>query len=501
MDIWRKPLALDLTAFGLCLLAVLGNYLVADRIYEHMPHFEDEMAYVWQAQAIAGGSMLLPSPPEPKSFVTPFVVDRGGVRSSKYPPGWPAMLGLGLLLGVRGWVNPLLAGVGIWLLYRLGAKLDHRGTGLIAAFLMTTSPMFWLLSASLLSHAFSLFLALAFSLSWLDAFFAERRQAGVPGWITVLLAGVSLGALGLTRPVTALAVAGPFLLHGLWMLASAERAVRHRVLAIGALALTLAGLLFVWQYAVTGDPFGNPYSLWWAYDRYGFGEGFGRAEGGHDLERAWENLRYSLRASGTGGDVLGWGGLWWVFLPFGAWRWRRTPAAWLAAAILPAEILAYLPYWIGSWQYGPRYYYEGMLSLTLLSAAGIRWLLAGGLPLRRAAALLAVLVLVGSNLCSYLPARVARMRGMYGIQRAMLEPFLTLEAQALSPALVIVSHHQSWTEYGGLLELQNAQLSTPFIFAWNRGPRANQALASAFPERRVLYYYPEEPDRFYDRPR
>ena len=52
-----------------------------------MPHLEDEIAYVWQAQALAGGAIKLPSPPEPKSFLVPFVVDYDGFRFGKYPPG------------------------------------------------------------------------------------------------------------------------------------------------------------------------------------------------------------------------------------------------------------------------------------------------------------------------------------------------------------------------------------------------------------------------------
>ena len=43
----------DRIALTLSLLAIVITYLVSVRIFEHMPHIEDEMAYVWQAQAIA----------------------------------------------------------------------------------------------------------------------------------------------------------------------------------------------------------------------------------------------------------------------------------------------------------------------------------------------------------------------------------------------------------------------------------------------------------------
>jgi hypothetical protein len=82
----------DRFALLFSLLAVLVSYFVTDRVFERMPHIEDEMAYVWQAQAMARGRLTLPSPPSSESFLVPFVVDFHGQRFGKYPLGWPAML-------------------------------------------------------------------------------------------------------------------------------------------------------------------------------------------------------------------------------------------------------------------------------------------------------------------------------------------------------------------------------------------------------------------------
>ena len=117
------------------------------------------------------------------------------------------------------------------------------------------------------------------------------------------------------------------------------------------------------------------------------------------------------------------------------------------------------------------------------------------------AMILAMVVLIGYDLGAYLPGRLDGMRGMYAIRRKMLEPFTTEAAERLTPALVIVSWQDRWTEYGGLLELQNAQLTSPFVFVLNRGNAANTEVIAAYPDRRVLYYYPDEPDRFYTAPR
>ena len=154
-------------ALLLSLIAVLAAYWIADRILERIPHLEDEMAYVWQAQALARGRLTLPSPPEPKSFLVPFVVDYDGQRFGKYPPGWPIVLAIGELLHLRSWINPLLAGLGIWLIYQIGKKSMGETVGLLAAGLTVTSPLFLMNAGLLLSHPLGLGLSAWFCLALL----------------------------------------------------------------------------------------------------------------------------------------------------------------------------------------------------------------------------------------------------------------------------------------------------------------------------------------------
>ncbi|MDK1028110.1 MAG: hypothetical protein QGM50_00475 [Anaerolineae bacterium] len=506
----------DRIAFVISIAAVFGVYFVSDRVYERMAHFEDEMAYIWQAQAISGGDLVLPSPPNPKSFMTPFVIDHNGVRFGKYPPGWPIILALGFAFNFEDWINPLLGGLGIWLLYLLAKRITTGPIGLLAIILMLSSPMFWLLSGSALSHTWSIVVALGFVSAWLSIFVhaedepqREKKvprfgfhQIDVPIWVKILVAGLSLGVLVLTRPMNAVGVAIPFFIHGLILLVRGDKATRIKVLTIGLLTGSVGGLFFVWQFALTGDFFLNPYTLWWKYDKLGFGEGYGRWGDGHSWDHAMYIIKYSLWSPrGTRGDVFGWENLWWIFLPFGLWSLRKKLSSWLVTGIFPALLLAYIPYWIGSWQYGPRYYYEGMLSLTILSAAGIIWLAGNGMHIRKVVAGLALAVFMGYNLIIYLPDRLWEMHGMYNINRAMLEPFYTTEAQKLRPALVIVHTQEEWTEYGGLLELQDANLTTPFIFTLNRRDTDIADFYDSFPQRQLLHYYPDDPFKFYQIPR
>jgi len=496
-------------------LAVLVTYLVAVRVYESMPHIEDEIAYVWQAQAIAGGELSLPSPPHAKSFLVPFVVDHNGQRFGKYPLGWPVLLAVGEFLGVRPLVNAFFAGLGVWLTYLLGKRVFSETVGLLAAGLTLISPFFIMNSGSLLSHPFGLFLSLSFSLAWLDAWDLERakiRPAYWP-WLATITAGMTLGILILTRPLTAVGLLLPFSLHGLYLLVRSGWAVRWRLVVFGLVVLFFVSLHFLWQLAVTGDAGLNPYTIWWEYDRIGFGPGYGHREAGHTLQQARINTEFSLWVGWH--DLFGWGPYTWIVPLIGLLAvlryriWRGL----LLGSVYPSLVLVYLAYWIGSSLFGPRYFYEGLFSLTLLSATGIAWL-AGwpvqpGSPWRsysgwqRARPLLvtaALALLVSMNLIFYTPLRVGGMYGLYGISRARLAPFLTSEAQELTPALVVV-HPDHWAEYGALLELQTPFLDTPWLFVYSRGPGADAALASDFPGRTLFHYYPNEPYTFYMDPR
>ena len=102
--------------------------------------------------------------------MVPFVVDYQGERFGKYPPGWPVLLSIAIRLDLRAWINPLLAGLGVWLTYLLGKRIFNDFVGLLAAGLTVASPFFLMNSGSLLSHPFGLVLSASFALGWLEIF-------------------------------------------------------------------------------------------------------------------------------------------------------------------------------------------------------------------------------------------------------------------------------------------------------------------------------------------
>ncbi|NPA06932.1 MAG: hypothetical protein GXO54_05955 [Chloroflexi bacterium] len=495
---WRRGWH-GLVAGLLALLMWGAARWTARTIFEDWPHLEDEVAYWWQAQAASRGALYVPSPPQPHLFLVPFVIDDAqGRRFGKYPPGWPVVLAMGMRLGRAAWVNPSLASVAILLVYWIGRRLDGPALGLLSATLALTSPFVWLNSGSLLSHPLAWVLSLALTWAWVVVATAPEAQGRAWLWGAAGISGLAGAALLLTRPwtgVALLAVLGP----GWVLLAWRRPNLRVAIASMMALWGLGVALYLTWQYILTGSPWRSPYTLWWPYDRVGFGPGHGVLPEGHNLDQAWINTKFSLQVGMA--DILGWYRWSWLLLPVGLIMAGRRTAAWPVILAFPALVLFYMAYWVGAWLFGPRYYYEGVHSWFILTAWGVLGLLRAltRLPrprLRRGAlALLAagLFALVWANLRYYLPGRLAMMYDLYGMSPRRVRVFLRPEAQALTPALVFVQDVTRWMDYAVYVPLQDPWLQTPWVFAIDPGRwSARRALAQAFPGRTRLLYAPKQ---------
>jgi hypothetical protein len=484
---WKKKRA-DQLALVMAVAGLFVTTFIAERVYERIPHIEDEFAFLWQAQVMADGDISRPSPEHARSFLIPFVVDFEGRRFGKYPPGWPAALSLGARLGAAGWVNPALSAMALWLMYRLARRVLNPGLSLLAELLLLSSPIFLMLSGTYMAHMLSLLLTLAFVLGWGDLFLSSDGQRKVPRWLLVLVTGGSIGLLFLTRPLTAVAIVFPFFIHGLFTLIKGRSRQRVEILYVGFLSFTIGSLLLLWQWALTGNALTNLYTLWWPYDRLGFGPGIGVTESGHSLYWAFYNTRLSLHAGLH--DLFGWPYLSWVFIPFGLLSMYRRRVIWLLSAMFISIVAAYGCYWIGSWLFGPRYYFESLPGLVILSAGGFGWLggwLAGagtGGRARRLLSLAALALLFLANAIFYLPLRVGGMKGLYQIDRESSVRFVVDDP---ARSLIIVKAPR-WFQYARYLYQVEPFTDSPLLIAWSRGPVADRALMRSYGNREIYYY-------------
>jgi hypothetical protein len=467
----------DLPIVLVCLLALLSTAAVAHFAFERLPHLEDEVAYLFQAKTMALGRLAVPSPVYPDSFWTPFVLDYQGQRFGKYPPGWPALLAVGELVMIPWLVNPMLSALSSYLVYRLGDTLYDRRVGLLAAALGLTSPLFLVLGGSFLSHGATTVWLLLFAL-W----FVWTTRGQSPGY--AVGAGLALGLAFLTRSLTAVAFSVPFVIYDLLQVTTRRPTRWRRYVVMALSAVAVSALLPAYQWAVTGDPWLNPYLLWWPYDRLGFGPGVGAMPGGHSPYYAWLNLRQDLSRTAT--DLLGWPALSWLPLIPALILPARRSKDWMLAAPFACLVVAYLFYWIGSPSrlWGPRYYYEGFPGLWLLAALGLvklwdhasawqRWM--------RPALATVVCALTVLNLGVNVPERMAQAHGFYGIRRSQLAP---IREMGLQNALVLV-YAERWLEYGALLSDMSPLLDDDILYIRAMDPRTDEAVIGLFPGRAV----------------
>ncbi len=457
---------------GLSLAAFAAIILLADQVFEHVPHSEDEVAYIFQAKVLARNRLAVPTPANKPAFWTPFVVDYEGQRFGKYPPGWPLLLSLGLRLGAPWLVNAWLGMLTLALVARLGHRFYGFPVGVVAAALGLVTPGFLFLSASLLSHAASLFWAtLALGLLYRLAS-TETRQP-----LYALATGLALGAVFLTRPFAALGVGLPV---GLFVLILAWRGELPRLslpwLGLGAAAVAALGPLYWW--AITGDPRFNAYLLVWPYDRPGFGPDVGPY--GYSLGTAlFINTRLKLVTLGRG--LFGWPG--WsslLFLPLPFVARRATRWDWLLLGTIAGMVFVHLFYWAYGGEDGgfPRYYYDALPALLLLTARGIhlaaRWKL-GWLPVGL------VLLFIGYNLAWNMPPLLAAQKGKYHITPAPLE--VVEQANLSEPALVIVNNVERWSDFAAPFAANSPLLDGPVVYAIGHGPEFNHRLQAQFSHR------------------
>ncbi|WP_376797661.1 ArnT family glycosyltransferase [Thermogemmatispora sp.] len=355
------PLAL------LALMASLGYTLWIARVeYHGQPHIYDAAAYVFAAKMYAQGRLAVPLPPTPDLFPGPFMVQFDGRWFAQYPPGTALTLVPGFWLGLPYAVEPVLGTLALLGIGLIAARLYDRTVATLAVLLGVLSPFYSYLAASYLSHTVTLFY-LVWGFWSLLRFQQDGKLWGMP------LAALCFGLAYLTREQVALLYI--VMLSGAVLLASWRRQHRWptpwlRALVVAGLILSLFMILdLLFNLALTGHPLTSPRELFFAGDRWGFGQGIG-FYGAHTLAAGLVNLDELLTILAI--DLFGWPfylTLALPLLPFVSGQSRATD--WLLLAGTAAIALAFVGYFYHGIYLGPRYLYETLLFLLPLSARGL----------------------------------------------------------------------------------------------------------------------------------
>ncbi len=292
----RDAVGLVSTTRLVAVLAVLAALLSAGYVRYYLrggPRIIDATSYYLQARALAAGHAVFPLSGPSGSFRGRFLLAAPDARALAviFPPGYPALLALGFLMGAPLAVGPLLAAALVVATFVLALRLfDDRSTALLAAVFSTLCAVLRYHTADTMSHAFAaLLLTLALWCS-LD----ERTSRAA-------LAGILLGALAATRPVTAAV--------GVVLFVTARRPTAARFAAMAGAALVPAGLFVVEQRLATGVWFSSADLAYYATAdgppgcfRYGFGAGIGCLVEHGDFVRA--NLPHGFGALAMAGTTL-----------------------------------------------------------------------------------------------------------------------------------------------------------------------------------------------------
>ncbi len=472
---------------ALAALAGLAAVIAGRFVLGDIPHVSDEVAYQFQARALAQGRLGFPPPADPEFFEFVHTTLDGGLWHGIMNPGWPLLLAPGIALGVGWLVNPLMAAATVPL---LASYLRRTGVApeavRLALWLLVASPFFVFMSGTYMSHAANLALFAAFL-----ACFARLREGG--GLRFALGAGAALSLGVLVRPLDTLVATAPF---GVLLLVDAWRAPRSRLATliwVGALGATGALLTLGYNAALTGHPLEFPQTRYFAerFPGQEFGLGFGPQMGTVLHGPEWPGYEPTDAPRVTAerllqflGDLHG--------LPLGlaaaialgvvaAVR-RRLAAgtAWLCASAL-ALVAVYLAHFYHGIAYGSRHYYLALPAGVLLLASPLaRWREAGGASRRAATA--AALALLAHTLVFAWPERVAEYGDAYRSASATLRH--AVRNAGLHQALVFVAPDR-WGWKSGFPLNEHPLERNDVLFARDLGPE-NARLAAHFPGRRLL---------------
>lgn len=495
---WRKGLdRWDAAAIALCVAALGFTCYIALAQYHAQPHILDASSYYFQAKIFASGQLSEPAPAPDQlgAFQGPFMVAYNGRWFSQYAPLTPALLAVGIVVGAPWLVEPLLGALALWGIYRIGRRFFGPPTATLALGLGVLSPFYSYLAASYLSHTVALFFAVYFVLFLLR--FVEKGRAGA-----LAVAAVCAVCMLLTRELTAILIgfgATAFIFGSSWRrLWLAWRWLLPALVPAASILVTGVLLYLLYNKLQTGDALVAPRTLFSLADRYGFGEGIG-FYGQHTLAAGLVVLDQLLTSLLI--NLYGWPFYLTLALVPLAFLRKLRALRWDIFCLFMAALLvgAQAGYFYHGIYLGPRYLFEALPFLLLLTARGLtglasalaaiwRWLppVLSDVELTRLAqsAVTAVLlILVLCNVLYYMPRQLALHTDFTGLPASEPVNVTTIYNFHPTNALIVTN---DWFIYNYILwPLNDPDLRGPTLYAYAPTPNDLTALIVAYPNRAI----------------
>jgi hypothetical protein len=206
----------------------------------------DEPNYLFQARIFLSGHLTTDAPPLPAADDRPFMgnIIEQGRWFTKYLPGWPAMLSLGLLLHIEWFWNVVLGLAALWTAERAAGVLYGDPVRMWFTWIMIC-PFYMLNCLGYMSHpSCALLIAIGVLL-----FLRACRKPSAILWLGMMLTCVGVIV---ARPLTGACATLVLAAFSLWKFRSDRKQLTTIVVA-GFLCGTLAGaILLLYNHAIAG---------------------------------------------------------------------------------------------------------------------------------------------------------------------------------------------------------------------------------------------------------
>lgn len=242
--LWIRNLRPRLFIMGMSISCLLICCAISWCVFDGLPGFIDSCTYMFQARLFAHGSLYAPLPPEPDFFQAQNTLMKDKWYS-QYPPGYPALLALGVIFGIPWVVNPILGALTIVCIYLIARELYTDSLAKTSAVLASISSFFLFMSSEFMAHSSALFFI---TLAFLGFVWMVKKKRPL---LSAVVCGVSLGVALLCRPYTTAWICIPMGIAAI--IARKKLSLQH--IFIGAVPLLVACLAFLaYNAATTGHP-------------------------------------------------------------------------------------------------------------------------------------------------------------------------------------------------------------------------------------------------------
>ncbi len=496
----------------IALVALVGSLVfvawIAAVQYNGEPHIFDASAYLFAAKMYALGHFSVPIPAAVDRFPGPFMVLYNGQWFGQYAPGTALTLVPGIWLGVPWLVEPVLGTFALLGIGLIAARLYDRRVATVAILLGTLSPFYSYLAASYLSHTVALFYFV-----W-GTWALLRFAQGKASWHMPLSAAL-FGMAGLTRDLVAVLYVA-IVLPGIILLSWRDIRRNWRLWILPLFAFFSILLLFVilnWIFnaLLTGNPLVTPRSLFFAGDRWGFGQGVG-FYGQHTLAAGFVNIDELLTILQI--DLFGWPFYLTLALLAIPFLTRRCIGAdWFMLAVAAIMIGAYIGYFYHGIYLGPRYLFETLPFLLILTSRGLFTLAETAMDAKQAISkwfadrrdttfippqsrfsimtIALVVVLLLCNILYYMPRQITLHQNYSGLPAGYAINLPEIYHPPLHNAIIVTNDISIYQFV--LFPLNDPLLHDDVLYAFASSSADYSELRSAFPGR-TLYQLEVAPD-------